>query len=355
MRDPSRKEIVALCIVSALVFFLVVSHFQPFTAKVDNFADNGAYLTAARAIHTWNFQNVTVKQFWGLSYALALFSFLPVADRTVLLLVCAGCSLLAVLLVYELWGGWVAGYFAVLNFDWIQRSYLGGSEPLFAALLFASFLCMRKERWIAASILAAVLSVVRPVGIFALLAIGIVLLIRHEYRKFLICTGVAAAIGALYLLPFWLYFHDPLYQVHRYQTTDWQAGSPFALPFQALASSFFHNREPLTNLLHTLGWVAFVLVGLVAAGRSSFRAYVSQHRPEFLFAVFYFLFLITYNSGWARAEFPRFAIPLVPFVLIALEPWLPKSRAVLYAACLVGSALAGFSAIGIRNVFPALR
>lgn len=356
MRSPSRTEIAGLWLLALVLFALVITHFQSYAAEVDNFGDNGSYLNAAHAIHDWNFQNVNVKQFWGLSYAIALFSFVPtLSPRTVLVVLCATCSLASVLLVYQLWGAWVAGYFAVLNFDWMQRSYLGGSEPLFAALLFASFVCIRKERWSWAAILAALASIVRPVGIFALLAIGLVLLSRREYRKFLTCTGLGAIIGALYLLPFWLYFHDPLYQVHQYQASDWHSGPAVAFPFQALASSYIHNREPLTNVILTLGWIVFVLAGFLAMSRRSFHPYISEHRAEFLFAFSYLVFLLTYNSRWARGEFPRFAVPLLPFVLTAFEPWLPKSRFALYGMCAVFSVLAACSALGIRNVLPALR
>jgi hypothetical protein len=353
---PSRIEIAALWVLTAVLFVVVVSSFQPFAAKVNDFGDNGAYLDAARAIHDWSFRNVTVKQFWGLSYVVALFSFVPaLSPRSWFLLVCGACSLASVLLAYQLWGAWTAGYFAVLNFDWMQRSYLGGSEPLFVALLFASFLCLRKTRWVWAATLAALASTVRPLGVFALFAIGLVLLFRGEYLKLLICTGVGTIIGALYLLPFWIYFHDALYQVHRYQAADWRSGPAIGLPFRALASSFLHDRGPWTNVLLMAGWILFILVGFLAMSRRSFRPYISEHRPEFLFAFLYLGFLVLYNSGWARAEFPRFAIPLVPFVLTALEPWVPKSRIVLHTACVVGSVLAACSAIGIRNVLPALR
>jgi len=356
MRPPSRREIIALWLLSVVLFVVVVSHFQQYALKVDNFADNGAYLDAARAIHDWNFKGVIVKQFWGLSYVVALLSFLPaVSLRVGLLLTCGACSLISVLLADRLWGAWIASYFAVLNFDWMQRSYLGGSEPLFVALLFAAFLCTRKERWIWAAILAALASVVRPIGVFGLLAVGLVLLFRRDYRKFLICTGAGAVVGALYLVPFWLYLNDALYQVHRYQTSDWHSGRVLDLPFKALVFSFVHNREPLSNVLLTLGWIVFVLVGFAAMSRRGYRSEIGDRMPEFLFAFSYLAFLLTYNSEWARAEFPRFAIPLVPFVLSALEPWVPKSRPALYTVCVIGSVLAACSAIGIRNVLAVLR
>ncbi len=355
MKSPSRTESVLVWLVSAIIFAVVVCHFQSYMQKVDDFGDNGAYLNAGSAIRHWDFRNVVVKQFWGLSYVVALLSFSAVSLRTALLLTCAACSLISVLLVYQLWGGWIAGYFTVLNFDWLQRSYLGGAEPLFTALLFASFLCTRRERWVWAATLAALASVVRPLGIFALVAIGLVLLFRREYRRFLACTAVGVMVGGLYVLPFWLYFHDALYQVHRYQTSDWHSGRAFAWPFRALGSSLLHNQAPLTNVVLTLGWIGFVVIGFLAMGRADFRTCIRQRLPEFLFAFLYLAFLLTYNSEWAWADFPRFAIPLVPFALAGLEPWVPKSRVALYAVCILGSVLAACSAIGIRNVLPVLR
>jgi hypothetical protein len=358
MNSPSRAqaELFALWILSVVLFVVAVSHFRSYTYEVDNFGDNKSYLDAARAIHDWNFNNAMVKQFWGVSYAVALLSFLPaVSFRTALLLVCAAGSITSVLLAYRLWGAWIAGYFAAINFDWMQRSYLGGAEPLFVALLFGSFLCVRKQRWVWAATLAALASVVRPLGVLALLSIGLILLFQREYRRTAACTVAGAIIGGLYLLPFWIYFHDPLYQFHRYQTSDWHAGRPVGLPFVALASSLLHNREPLSNLLLSVCWIGFILAGFLAMMRPGFRVTLSERRMEFLFAGLYLGFLVTYNSGWARAEFPRFAIPLVPFSLAALEPWLPKSRIMLYGLCVICSVLAAFSAIGIRNVVPALR
>jgi len=98
MRSPSRTEIAGLWLLALVLFALVITHFQSYAAEVDNFGDNGSYLNAAHAIHDWNFQNVNVKQFWGLSYAIALFSFVPtLSPRTVLVVLCATCSLASVL------------------------------------------------------------------------------------------------------------------------------------------------------------------------------------------------------------------------------------------------------------------
>jgi hypothetical protein len=136
---PSRRELLMLCVATCVIFVTLIASFRPYTAAVDNFGDSSAYMTLASAIRHWNFNSIVVKQFWGLPYAMAALSTVTgVSDRTALLAISIIASFIAVWLAGSLWDGWVAGFFAVLNFDWLQRCYLGDSEPLFVALLFAS-------------------------------------------------------------------------------------------------------------------------------------------------------------------------------------------------------------------------
>jgi hypothetical protein len=357
MREISRRELILLWLMTCVVFVSVILCFDSYTSKVNNFGDSGAYMTAAAGIRRADFRDIRVKQFWGVSYAMAPVSFLLGGSvRASLLLVCGISSLLSVLLVQELWGGWIAAFFAILNFDWLQRSYLGGSEPLFMALLLASFLAVRRGRWILGSALASFATVTRPVGVLALVTLGLALLAKPEYKKLALCTGVALVIGVLYVLPFWIYFGDPLYQVHSYKVNDWHSEFPIGLPFQAIGTSFVHDHQPLTNVLLTLGWVVFVLIGTGAMARKGFRNYIREHPPEAWFGLLYIAFIFSYNSStWARAEFVRFAIPALPFILLSLNNWIPKSRVLLYTAATVCAALAACSAIGIRNIFPVFR
>ncbi len=353
---PSLFEVGIVWIVISCLFVVTLVQFQTYTSKVDNFGDNGAYLVAASAIRHWDFHAAEVKLFWGLPYAIAGFSWLPVSPRTDLLLICLVSSLVSVMLVWKLWGAWVAGFFAVVSFRWIQVAVLGGAEPLFLALLFSSFLASRKERWLVASILAALATLVRPLGLFALMAIGLTLLYRREYKKALQCTVLGAILGALYLLPFWIYFHDPLYQFHLYKQRDWQSGFAIGLPFRAIAISLVRDREPWTNFIVTMAWIFFAIIGACAMGRKSFREYTRRHQAECMFGFFYLFFIFSYNSvAWARSEFPRFVIPVVPLLLLALQQWLPKSRYVLYSLGVISAVLGACSAVGIQNVLPALR
>ncbi len=356
MREISRRELILLWLLTCVIFVTVIVRFDNYSAKVDNFGDSSAYMTAASGIRNGDCRNIHIKQFWGVSYVMAPVSFLLGGSiRASLLLVCAISSVLSVLLVQQLWGGWIAAFFAILNFDWLQRSYLGGSEPLFMALLLASFLAVRRDRWILGSALAAFATVTRPVGALALITLGLALLAKREYKKLVLCTGVALVIGTLYVLPFWIYFGDPFYQVHSYKMNDWHSGFPISLPFQAIGSGFLHTQQPLTNVLLTLGWVLFLLIGAVTMARRSFRTYIREHPSEAWFALLYIAFIFSYNSStWARAEIVRFAIPALPFVLLSLSDWLPRSRILLYSLGVLSAALAACSAIGIKNVFSML-
>jgi hypothetical protein len=356
MREISRNDLLLLWLLTCIVFVSVIVRFDSYSHKVNDFGDSSAYMSAASGIRKADFRSIRVKQFWGVSYAMAPVSFLCGGSILASLLLVSGVSsLISVLLAQKLWGGWIAGFFAVLNFEWLQRSYLGGAEPLFMALLFASFLAMRRHRVVAASAFAALATVTRPVGMFALVALALALLARREYKNLALCTGVALVIGALYVLPFWIYFGDPLYQVHSYKVNDWQSGLPIGVPFRAIGASFAHNQAPFTNLLLTLGWVLFVLVGALLMARKSYRQYIRERPAEAWFAFFYVAFIFTYNSSaWARADIVRFAIPALPFVLLSLIDFIPRSRTVLFAVAAVCAALAACSAIGIRNVFHIL-
>jgi hypothetical protein len=84
--------------------------------------------------------------------------------------------------------------------------------------------------------------------------------------------------------------------------------------------------------------------------RASFREYAMNHPVETVFLIPYLWMLYAYNyPHWARGNFVRFAIPIVPFVLLALDRWVPKDRRVLWLLGVVTPILAAASAIGIIN------
>ena len=90
--------------------------------------------------------------------------------------------------------------------------------------------------------------------------------------------------------------------------------------------------------------------------KQSFRQYSQTHPVEVIFAALYLLAIYSYNLPfWARMSFARFAIPIIPFVLLALEPWIPKDRRLMWGIGLISSVLAAVSAAGLRNTLEILR
>ena len=353
---PGSYEAPILALFTGILFVSTIVVFQKYSDAVTGFGDNAAYSSVASAICAWDFRGLEVKQFWGFSYAVALVSRITgISIQNSLVSVCVISSLLSIVLANKLWGGWVAAFFAVLNFEWMQRSFLGGSEPLFVVLLFAFFLAARKEKWVIAASLGSLATITRPVGLLAIAALGFLLLKQKKYKEFSLCTAVALIVGTLYILPFWIVFHDPLYEFHQYKAADWSSGTPIGVPLGAIISGLFHGHAPWTNIGLNCGWLGLVLIGVIALAFPRCRPYASQQPVEFWFCLGYVAFLFTYNSPkWALAEFPRFAIPVLPMVFIALDRWFPHDRRIFWALGIVSPVLAAASALGIRNVAHAL-
>jgi hypothetical protein len=353
-KEPTIKEVSALVLLTGCMFVGFICLFQSYCAKVDYFGDSLSYMGIASAIRHWDFKGLVIEHFWGLPYFMAFLSKVThVSDRTALLAICFASSFASVILVHRLWGGWVAGLFAVLNFDWMQRSFLGGSEPLFAALLFGSFLAVRRGRWLLATVLASLATVCRPLGLFALVGIGATLLWKREPLKCALATVIGVAVGALYSLPLAIYFGSPLANVHGYDPN----GNLFGLPFYAIIEGTILYPAPWTNLILTFGWILFVLAGIITmAVTENYRAYAREFPVESIFAALYLISVYCYNYPyWARGNFPRFVIPAVPFVLLALLRWVPKDRRLIWALALVMPVLAAASAIGVRIVEASIR
>ena len=84
--------------------------------------------------------------------------------------------------------------------------------------------------------------------------------------------------------------------------------------------------------------------------------YCRTHTVKAAFLLPYLWCLFTYNYPyWARGNFARFAIPILPFVLLALYRWLPKDRRILWGLEVVAPVLAAVSALGAVNLVHILQ
>ncbi len=347
---PTLWEIMLLTVLTSMLFAGTIRYFESYDSAVRKFGDSPAYTSVASAIRHWDFSHLQIKQFWGYPYAMAAVSMVTrISDENSLLLISCASSFLSIGLAFRLWGGWVAGMFAVLNFDWMQRSFLGGAEPLAVALIFGAFLAVRHERFLLAALLASLSTVVRPLGIFCLIGIALVLLRRREYKKVAFAVFIGILVGGLYVMPLARYFADPLATVHSYQ------GGPlplFGVPFYAIIKGTMLYPAPWTNLMLSFGWIVLVLAGTIMTFfDSNFRDYARNNPVEILFVVPYLFLIFSYNlPAFARSNFARFVIPVLPIVFVALSRWMPRDRRILWALGFLCPILAAASAIGIKNV-----
>jgi hypothetical protein len=356
-REPTLKEVFVLSAVCYAFYLLLLAVLGNYWDMFRAFGDNQPYVLIAEAIRHWNFKSIKEWQFFGLPYVMVAFSFLTHASYwTSILILCVTCAFVSIALSNRLWGGWVAGVFAVCSRDWMERAVIGGAEPLFLALVFGSFLAARRNKWLLAAFLAAFSTVVRPMGIFALVAVGVVLLIRREYKRLAAASAIGLAVGSLYVLPLKLYMGTALANVKAYGAADGSGGRPITLPFYAL----LQNKMPLLstnlNVARAGCWIILLILAILAMLRTErFRQYARKHLVEAIFCGLYITLLFTYNSPWARIAFPRYVIPVIPFMVLALLPWVPKDRRLLWAFGLVSAVLSAAETYGFSSTLERLR
>lgn len=84
-----------------------------------------------------------------------------------------------------MFGTVTAGYFAFINFAWLQLASLEGRS------------LWSMDRVLLAASLASLPVTVHPLTIFVLVGIGLVLLYRRRFGAFLAAVAIALAIGFL--------------------------------------------------------------------------------------------------------------------------------------------------------------
>jgi hypothetical protein len=351
--------LLVLSAVSGGVMWITAALLHRTANLVLNYGDNGAYLGVANAIRSWDFHQVGIQHFMGYPYFIAVVSLLlHVPTLLALWLVAASSALISVWLTARSFGTVAAGYFALTNFAWLQLSFLGGSEPLALALGLGAFLAFRRNRVFLAALLASLSVTVRPLMIFVLVGIGLVLLSRKKFGFFFLALGTSLAVGTLYVLPLARYFGDPLLTVHSYTTRDYGGGGVagphghlFGWPFHGIVAGTMAYPAPWTNLLLSFFWIGLVLAGVGMMFSRRFREYARTYPSEAIFCGLYLLATFSYDYLiWARGTFIRFSIPALPFVFYALLRFLPKDRRILWCLSVVSAVLATLSAVGVRNV-----
>lgn len=354
-RQPTRVEVLALALLMIILGVWTAHAHGGYWKLAGSFGDNADYAAISHAIRTRDLNALTgAKHFWGLSYVAALVATtINAPDMHAVIYVSLCSSVLALLLVYQLWGPWVSLYFLVLDWNWIQSTDYGGALPLFAALVFAALLAAHRGKWPLSAILGALATTVQPLGLFLLAPILVMEGRSKGGRLPVFSMALAGAILALYCVPFVIRFHNPIASYRGYQKQDWLGGWPINYPLAAIIENYRNGLNfgsPLAKYLK----VGYVLAHLVALGLLAFCGAIRKRaleRPlEFAFLILYSIFLLLYNSPkWALVIHARLLVPLLPFFLWAFYEWLPKRRWVVYTLGLLSLMLGCAGALKIQG------
>lgn len=342
------------------VHILIVCRLGNFWELAAGHLDNASYLEIATIIQQGRVSGVEMPQhFWGFPYTIAAISTLfGMSGMTALVVASFVTSLAASFLVHRLYGGRVAAAFVFVNYQWIPLSVEGGSEPLFTAILYASFLAARSSCWSTAALLASLGTTVRPLGVFVLLAMGSILAMRRSYRQLAGAVLIGLLIGTIYTLHAWSIQGSFFASYARYRDMEggWGAqGGPLTFPFLALVRSYFvaFHGARWTLVVLSLLWLVVMVVAVTRLWLPRSRLPTCAAAPcEVLFASMYALFLVSFNApSYIAVSLPRYLLPVLPLLLVALSDWIPWDRRVLWAGTLLSALLASAAIVGFKNVF----
>ncbi len=311
-------------------------------------------------IRHWDFRGLgptQPKELWGYSYLSALVAAVTrLPDIYAIVVVSSTMFVLANYLCCRLWGTTVAAWFMVVSWWWLDGATEGLTEPLFMALVLGAFLAFRKGRWVIAAVLASGATVVRPTGIFVLAAIGVVLLVHREWRQLAITFTIGLFTGVLYAIPMKLIYGDALANVHGYETHDWSSSFPVTVPLLPEIRGAFMEHGHLRLQVLITAWVLVTLIGVAKmATDKRFWRYAKIYRVEAMFAGAFAIFLFCYNAPyWAWLHFPRFVIPLIPFLLLVFLDRLPRDRRIVWTVAGLNVAISVLAKVPAAHWFAGL-
>ena len=137
--------------------------------------------------------------------------------------------------------------FGVLLLIWSPASVFllaNYNVSLLVLLMSCVSLFLLRGNYYAASIAASLASASHPLGLSAVVAIGVAVVAKREWRKLLPCLAISVSGFAAYCFYLTLKFSSPL----EFQTQQRFFGKRFTLPFESLWTSFFRvfreNLDP---------------------------------------------------------------------------------------------------------------
>lgn len=348
------SDVVAVVFATLLIPFFELLKAGDYWGRVIDWFDNPSYVQIAKIIRSGGFPDG--HHFWGLPSIIAATQVaFGISGFAALVGISVACSVAASFLMYRLYGAVATVAFLILCPEWVRFSVMGGSEPLFLCLLLGSWLALRSDRVSLAVLLASFATTVRPVGVIALCAIAFALILCRDWRTLAISICIGVGIGLAYLAYLRVMTGDAFINFRLYSASDWPSGNPFSLPFVQLGKSFFdlllHSRW--TEWVQSLFSISLLSFGALALSKQ-IRTILQRYPAELAFVIGYLGFLACYNpynDDGIAGPLPRYAIPVLPFLLFTARNWLPNNRFLVWPMALLSALIASSALVGFKAVF----
>ncbi len=346
--EPRSAEVLWLFVVLCCLYLAGTSSASGvgFFDGLKTWLDNPEYLRLASIIRERHADGQIPHLFWGFPFVIAALSAIcGVPGVAALLLITWASAIAACILISRLYGGWIALAFIAISTDWIVASVKGGSEPLFVLILCSAFLAARSNRAVLAALFGSLATVVRPVGVIALVAFGVVLLARRKWRDFVLTVVVSASVGVLYLLAVRAVTGDALISFCLY-SHDWGGGwGVFTFPFLRI----WKDSVRMYGSNSWSVWIRYVWAGVSLAASviamvvsQRWRKFATDYPTEATFGASYVIFFILYDFDGIMWELPRYVIPTLPLMLISFGSPIPKDRRAVWCFALMIALLSSF-------------
>lgn len=150
-------------------------------------------------------------------------------------------------------------------------------QPLMLCLLLCAVAALQARHEGLAGLLAGLALLTRTTALMPLVALGVLLVVEREWRGLLRFGGVAAAVGVVGMIPFFIFYpQDTIYSLVSWRGTSQIGGNSIwsIFAYSGDASSIRHLLNAVAERLDTYSVLLFILiVAFIAARRRGISAY----------------------------------------------------------------------------------
>ncbi len=384
LNEKEDHNLFYLSFYSLLIIFLATifyyGSFENFLFYFQHYGDNNEYIEQTKKIFNEDYVHPsklgTLKSPFGLSFVIYLVSKIFFTNYIIsFFLISIFTYFLIIFLTSRLLNHVSAYAVIIIGYELNLGGIYGGSQNLALCLIISSFLLIKNKYFIIGIILASLSYYVRPLCIAAPISIFFYLLfINLNFKKLFIFLLTSIPLFILYIFLSVLIYDGGLiingygsnfdiiienqnnYEIPSDDKQVLQATNIFDfvnIPFSGFFRGIFYEEIIFTNFLKN-SFFLFISIFALIVSIIKFSKYSSETKLYILFFIFFLFLLSIYNSVHIYFEFPRFIIPVLPFIVFILFRKLNINLPIFFILITITSVFNFASSIGVINFIKIL-